>query len=281
MGGLVHALPACLPACKWWVLPYQTAFDRIACPACLPACSEENAGVLEGTMLELLRSMIEEADDLPQQQLDVLLWRLLPAHRAEHPAGHALAAALLQRTETVVQPHLQKLLTALLLGSRTDSELKDDYHSLFYAVRACRAMHAALFMRWGGPLRVAECTISMQVPSSVQICRGNQPAFPALQLALHCPLPVCLQIHETVPQALLPVMPLLKEELEVEGDKRSAAVDLVARLFTQHPHGSDIIEEYQELFDALLKRACDKEVSSAVWAGMHAGGGWGVCGRGR
>ena len=242
--------------------------------------------MLEGTVLELLRSMIEEADDLPQQQLDVLLWRLLPAHRAEHPAGHALAAALLpglvccrhwllQRTETVVQPHLQKLLTALLLGSRTDSELKDDYHSLFYAVRACRAVHAALFMRRGGPLRVAECTISMQVPSSVPICRGNQPAFPALQLALHCPLPVCLQIHETVPQALLPVMPLLKEELEVEGDKRSAAVDLVARLFTQHPHGSDIIEEYQALFDALLKRACDKEVSSAGLACMQ--GARGAC----
>ena len=71
-----------------------------------------------------------------------------------------------------------------------------------------------------------------------------------------------MQIHETVPQALLPLMPLLKEELEVEqdGGKRGAAVDLVARLFTQHPSGGAIIEEYDALFEALLKRACDKEV---------------------
>lgn len=91
--------------------------------------------MLEGTVLELLRNMIEEADDLPQAQLDVLLVRLLPAHAAEAPASHAAAAALLQRCETLVQPHLQKLVTALLTGARTDSELKDDYHSLFYAVR--------------------------------------------------------------------------------------------------------------------------------------------------
>lgn len=35
-----------------------------------------------------------------------------------------------------VQPYLQKFLTALLTGARTDSELKGDYHSLFYAVGA-------------------------------------------------------------------------------------------------------------------------------------------------
>lgn len=107
--------------------------------------------MLQGTVLELLRCMVEEADDLPQAgawvdrapwlwlvarpfcrgllavrcmllhillltpsnrlisqlqaQLDLLLTRLLPAHRAESPAGHALAAALLQRTETTVRTH--------------------------------------------------------------------------------------------------------------------------------------------------------------------------------
>lgn len=58
--------------------------------------------MLQGTAVELLRSMIEEADELPQAQLDALLIRLLPSHRAESPAGHALVATLLQRTETTV-----------------------------------------------------------------------------------------------------------------------------------------------------------------------------------
>ena len=40
------------------------------------------------------------------------------------------------------------------------------------------------------------------------------------------------QLYEIVPQVLLPVLPHLKSELEVEDDsKRAAAVDLVARLF--------------------------------------------------
>lgn len=115
-----------------------------------PACarSEDTAAVLEGTALELLRCMLEEADDIPQSQLDVLLARLLPGHAAEAPASAAAAAALLQRAETVVQPYVQKLLTALLLGSRTDSELKDDYHSLFFVVRVLGAGLVGLPCGW-------------------------------------------------------------------------------------------------------------------------------------
>lgn len=103
-----------------------------------PACSVDNADALEGTVLELLRGMIEEADDLPQPQLDALLSRLLPSAAAQAPAAHALVAALLQRTETTVQPHLQRFLKALLTGSRTDSELRDNAYELFYAVGARR-----------------------------------------------------------------------------------------------------------------------------------------------
>lgn len=92
--------------------------------------------MLEGTAVELLRAMVEEADDLPQSQLDILLTRLLPAHAAEAPASHAATKALLQRTQTTVQPYLQRLLTGLLSGARSDSELRGDYHSVFYAVGA-------------------------------------------------------------------------------------------------------------------------------------------------
>lgn len=74
--------------------------------------------------------------------------------------------------------------------------------------------------------------------------------------------PCACQIHETVPQALLPLMPLLREELEAEGDggRRAAAVDLVARLFTQNPSGGAIINEYEPLLYALLGRGSDAEV---------------------
>ncbi|KAL4420139.1 hypothetical protein ABPG77_010355 [Micractinium sp. CCAP 211/92] len=179
----------------------------------LDVVNEENAELLHGTVLELLRSMVEEADDLPQAQLDVLLTRLLPAHRTESPAGHSLAASLVQRTETTVQPYLQKFLTALLTGARTDSELKGDYHSLFYA------------------------------------------------------------IHETVPQALLPLLPLLRDELEADGEgaKRGPTADLVARLFTQHPSGATIIAEYPALLEGLLGRACDKEAEVRCKVLEHAG----------
>lgn len=103
-------------------------------------------------MLELLRGMIEEADDLPQPQLDALLSRLLPSAAAQAPAAHALVAALLQRTETTVQPYLQRFLKALLTGNRTDTELRDNAYELFYAVGAGLAggRNSSAEPRWCG-----------------------------------------------------------------------------------------------------------------------------------
>lgn len=53
-------------------------------------------------------------------------------------------------TDLQVQPYLQKFLTALLTGARTDSELKGDYHSLFYAVGAGWGPEAA---PWGAAVQ--------------------------------------------------------------------------------------------------------------------------------
>ena len=128
---IAHLMQQLQLLCYMMSLQLQPTCASHNCRSCR---SEENAGVLEGTVVELLRAMVEEADDLPQSQLDILLTRLLPAHAAEAPASHAATKALLQRTETTVQPYLQRLLSGLLTGARTDSELRGDYHSVFYAV---------------------------------------------------------------------------------------------------------------------------------------------------
>ena len=166
--------------------------------------------MVEGTALELLRAMVEEADDLPPAQLDALLSRLLPGAAAENPAAARLARDLLRRTETVVQPHLQvrtqagswameqfharrqrchgaallglagwprlaltrmphwltlappqKLLSTLLVSpARSDSELKDDTHSLLYAVGGWLAGCAAAWLACECCLLGAACRTS-------------------------------------------------------------------------------------------------------------------------
>ncbi len=51
-----------------------------------------------------------------------------------HVYVRRLAQLLLQRTEAEVQPYLQKFLSGALLGLRSDSELKDDCHTLIFQV---------------------------------------------------------------------------------------------------------------------------------------------------
>lgn len=58
------------------------------------------------------------------------------AHVSSCLWGCRLAQELLRRTEPRVQPFLQKFLTNVLLGMRTDSELRDDCHALIFQVGA-------------------------------------------------------------------------------------------------------------------------------------------------
>lgn len=74
-------------------------------------------------------------------------------------------------------------------------------------------------------------------------------------------------MHETVPQALLPLEPQLRAELEEETDasKRHAAVELAARLLAARPgSGARLLDEYEPLLGALLRRSTDADVSAVV-----------------
>ena len=127
-----------------------------------------------------------------------------------------LAAALLRRTEGVLQPVLQCFLTSLLTGARSDSELRQDYHELIHVVRR----------RARGQVAQPCCGQGQHQ----QAKKRREQVHPPLPLP--APLRACPQLYEIVPQVLLPVLPHLKSELEVEDDaKRATAVDLVARLF--------------------------------------------------
>ena len=73
-------------------------------------------------------------------------------------------------------------------------------------------------------------------------------------------LSLCLQLYQTVPQVLLPVLPHLKDELTVEAEsKRLAAVELLCKLFTQPTIGAEAMSDYTHLFEELCKRFADTQ----------------------
>lgn len=93
------------------------------------------------------------------------------------------------------------------------------------------------------------------------------------------PLPVnflcILQVHLACPQTLLPVLPLLAHELQVEEEaRRLAAIDLLGKLFTLP--GSDMDQEYGYLFEEFLRRCKDQKVKLHGLLGLrllaHKGG---------
>lgn len=91
-----------------------------------------------------------------------------------------------------------------------------------------------------------------------------------------------VQVHLACPQTLLPVLPLLAHELQVEVEaKRLAAIDLLGKLFTLP--GSDMDQEYGYLFEEFLRRCKDQKVelcSLLMECYWPSPGGWGAGGGG-
>ncbi|DBA74057.1 TPA: hypothetical protein ACH3X1_010871 [Trebouxia sp. C0004] len=155
---------------------------------------------VEPAMLEIMASMIEEADDVSQPLLDVILECVTSPKMEEQPQAYRLAQQLLHRAEDRLQRYLQRFLNNIILGHGTDSSLQEeDYPTLIY------------------------------------------------------------QIHLACPQTLLPVLPLLIHELQVEVEaKRLDAIDVLGKLFTMP--GSDMDQEYSYLFEEFLRRCKDQKI---------------------
>jgi hypothetical protein len=74
------------------------------------------------------------------------------------------------------------------------------------------------------------------------------------------------QVYRVLPQTMLPVLPKLVSELQLDQEsKRLAALHLLGRLLSSP--GFDIDTSYAELFTEFLRRACDEKV------GRRDGGG--------
>ncbi len=105
----------------------------------------------------------------------------------------------------------------------------------------------------------SECSESQQWQAEFQTGQYTCPAYLLTVPDAKC---CCFwQIHLACPQTLLPVLPLLIHELQVEVEgKRLDAIDVLGKLFTMP--GSDMDQEYSYLFEEFLRRCKDQKVKS-------------------
>jgi len=87
------------------------------------AINADNREQVEHLALTGLATMLDEGDDIPQPLLDCVLGHLLPNAHEESPQAHRLVELLIRRSQPTLQPYVQKFMTRLLEGQRTDSDL--------------------------------------------------------------------------------------------------------------------------------------------------------------
>lgn len=79
-------------------------------------------------------------------------------------------------------------------------------------------------------------------------------------------------MHQTLPQALLPVLPAVGAELKAEGDgQRLDAADLLCRLFAAPAGGGEMMASYQGLVMEVLGRLTDIKVRAAPRGAQESG----------
>lgn len=100
----------------------------------LDALNSENLHIIQEPILLLLSSMVDDGEEPSQQLLDTILGRILPSTSEENLAAHHLTDALIRRCQSALQPSVQKFLTHLLEGRRTESELAGHCSDLILAL---------------------------------------------------------------------------------------------------------------------------------------------------
>lgn len=123
---------------------------QVMCEAINPSNKEQ----IWAPALEVMAGIVEETDKMPQQLLDTMLSYLLPPACEEHPEACEMIGQLLQRTERLIQPPLQRYLTSMIDGTCTQSDLKDEYHLLIYQVyKLCPQVLLPVLPHLDGELR--------------------------------------------------------------------------------------------------------------------------------
>ena len=85
-------------------------------------------------LLQLLSSMLEESDDIPQRLLDTILGAVVPPKREENPGAATFAGELIRANEATLASHVQKLLASMIAGNAADTELECSYRTLLLEV---------------------------------------------------------------------------------------------------------------------------------------------------
>ena len=74
---------------------------------------------------------------------------------------------------------------------------------------------------------------------------------------------VCTQVYQAAPHILLPVMPILLDELRDKEDaKRLEAIELLGRLFSMK--NCSACTDFPELFEEFLRRSRDQKASTVL-----------------
>lgn len=167
-----------------------------------------------------------------------------------------VARQVLQKSETHIKPALQKFLSTLILSPvSSNSDLAEQCYAIMYEVCQHAVSIPVLAAVQHEPTipRLSKCLTASDIGSILWLL---------CQQMLYLSLPLgslLVQLYQITPQVLLPVMPHLTMELQVEDEsKRLEAVHLLGKLFSLP--GSTLVTDYADVLDEFLKRYHDQKV---------------------
>lgn len=95
--------------------------------------SERHSARVKTFMLEIMSSLIQEGENLPQNLLDLILINLVPPNSKRSPEAYHLASTLIDRCSSTLEPYIQLFFNkVMVLQNSVDSVLEDQLYPLIY-----------------------------------------------------------------------------------------------------------------------------------------------------
>ncbi|CAB3993317.1 sister chromatid cohesion PDS5 homolog B-like, partial [Paramuricea clavata] len=94
---------------------------------------DEHSKKVKNFMLDIMSTLLSEAEYVPQEFLDIMLENIVDPKKTSNRAAYELASALIERTATFIEPHVQQFFNnALFFDKASESRLEDSLYEVLY-----------------------------------------------------------------------------------------------------------------------------------------------------
>ena len=139
--------------------------------------NDEHSGKVKNFMMDVLCPLITEADNVPNELLDIILQNIVEPLKTQRKNACNLSRELINKTSDTLEPYIQQFFNQVLILGKADTRLaitRRVYDLIYELNHICPTVLLAVLPQLEFKLKVLICTIRCMINSYIfMILKGD------------------------------------------------------------------------------------------------------------